>query len=254
MPFTPEQIAELKLEFATLRGKRDDILAKYIQFQFEDQRAKEYAHHGFMRRVKTLCRCVENIFSVCPPERTNLLSMDETSDLAINLQSFVMNAFGCCDNLAWVWVFEKNIRNNGGREIKPTQIGIWPEYKLVFGSFSDDFKAYIESRVHWYELLKNFRHALAHRIPLYVSRSIFNEAEANRSAELDVAINSALRDRDFDMHDILTAEQDALGKVSPWMMHSFSEQSNQVIFLAQIIADFNTINELSEQFFNELNR
>jgi hypothetical protein len=38
------------------------------------------------------------------PEKTTVM------DATASIQTFVMNAFGCLENLAWIWVLEKNVR------------------------------------------------------------------------------------------------------------------------------------------------
>jgi hypothetical protein len=64
------------------------------------ERAQEYVGHGVCRRLKTIRRCIENIFEIFPIARKELLSEEERSDLVINLQAFIINIYGLQDNLA----------------------------------------------------------------------------------------------------------------------------------------------------------
>ena len=100
--------------------------------------------------------------------------------------------------------------------------------------------------------MENFRHALAHRIPLYVPPYIVNNEEAAKEYELEQARREALRKREFDEYERLTNELEGIGKFIPWMTHSFNEKSRQVVFHVQIIADWNTVVEISEKFLAEI--
>jgi hypothetical protein len=174
------------------------------------------------------------------------------SDLAINLQGFVFNIFGCLENLAWVWVKEKDIRDSKGEPLVNSQIGFGGKYKFVRKSFSDDFRHYLDGLSEWFSQMEGFRHALAHRIPLYVPPYIVNDEEVAKEQELEQSRREALRRHEFDKYERLTNELDAIGKFVPWMTHSFSEKSRQVVFHPQIIADWNTVVEISEKFLAEL--
>ena len=44
-------------------------------------------------------------------------------DAAIAIQAFTMNAFGCLDNIAWILVYEKDIKNSDGTELNPKDVG-----------------------------------------------------------------------------------------------------------------------------------
>jgi hypothetical protein len=78
------------------------------------------------------------------------------------IQAFVMNCFGCLDNLAWIWVLEKDVKGKGGRELQPTDVGLGKKY--VLNSFSRQFRDYLDRRRDWFANLIGFRDSLAHRI------------------------------------------------------------------------------------------
>jgi hypothetical protein len=44
------------------------------------------------------------------------------------IQAFVMNAFGCLDNIAWVLVHEKDIKGKGGTDLEPKEVGLGKKY------------------------------------------------------------------------------------------------------------------------------
>ena len=131
MPFSEDAIEELRTEFGTIRVKYEALMQAYIMRTYNDARAKEFAVHGFSRGLKTLNRCIENVFEIYPPDRVQLLSMDELTDVAINIQAFVVNVFGCVDNLAWIWVLEKGIAQANGEPLLKRQIGLRQNNQLV---------------------------------------------------------------------------------------------------------------------------
>jgi len=62
----------------------------------------------------------------------------------------------------------------------------------------------------------------------------------------------AVNQQDFVEHDRLSAEQKALVEFRPYMTHSFEEKADIVVFHPQLIADFNTIEELGREMLEEL--
>jgi hypothetical protein len=67
--------------------------------------------------LKTMARCIQNVFALIQPERQELPTVDELSDATINIQSFVFNSYGAIDNLAWIWVSEKGQKRGDGTPI-----------------------------------------------------------------------------------------------------------------------------------------
>ena len=252
MYFSDDQLEQLNRAYSGVEKKYRSMLEMYAFRPFKNEQAAEFATHGFMRRVKTLARCIHNVYRICPPDRDRKLSTDELSDLTINLQGFVFNVFGCLENLAWVWVKEKDIRNGKGEPLGSLQIGFGGKHRFVRDSFSEDFRHYLDGLNEWFSQVENFRHALAHRIPLYVPPYVVNENEAAKEKELEQARREAINRHDFDEYERLADELEGVGKFVPWMTHSFAEKSRQVVFHAQIIADWNTVVEISEKFLAEL--
>ena len=66
MPFSEDAIEELRTEFGTIRVKYEALMQAYIMRTYNDARAKEFAVHGFSRGLKTLNRCIENVFEIYP--------------------------------------------------------------------------------------------------------------------------------------------------------------------------------------------
>jgi hypothetical protein len=67
--FTREYLVKLREKFETIGPKTDRLLLRFVAHQFADPKAREYAHHGFARRIQTLTRCIHNTFKIVPPAR-----------------------------------------------------------------------------------------------------------------------------------------------------------------------------------------
>lgn len=189
-----------------------------------------------------------------PPDRIELPTSEELSDSAINIQAFVINVFGSIDNLAWVWVLEKEITKCDGSPLPNSWVGLGEKNKLVRSSFSDRFQNYLKGLNGWFDNLENFRHALAHRIPLYVPPHVVPKDNVAAYQELEDRMSIALNRQDLVEHERMSVEQNALVAFIPYMTHSFVEEANFVAFHAQLFADFNTIEELGQNLLDELDR
>lgn len=254
MYFSEENIKQLEEAYAEIEEKYQSLLLAFVTRSYKQKEAAEFALHGFVRRIKTMKRCIDNIYRICPPNIDHKPSSEELSDLAINLQAFVLNVYGSLDNLAWVWVKEKGLLNKKGNPLANGEIGFAEKYSAVRDTFSPEFQSYLKTLDKWFGYVENFRHALAHRIPLYVPPYVSNEEEVKRERELEVLRTDALRKHQFDEYERLTNEVETLGKFVPWMTHSFGENSPQAVFHAQIIADWNTVVQISENFITELDK
>ena len=254
MFFSQEALQQLEEEYLTVSGKYAGLLEAYLKRNYNVARAQEHAQHGFSRRLKTLARCIENTFEILPLDQVDLPTSEELSDVNINLQAFIFNVFGCVDNLAWIWVCEKNFTRNDGSPIPNERVGLRKKNTLVRKSFSPEFLGYLDGLDEWFNHLENYRHALAHRIPLYVPPYMITKDKKAASRNFEDRKTDALKRLAFEDYDRLSAEQEALGVFIPLMTHSFGEKAKSVAFHPQLLADFNTIEELGRKFLEELDR
>ena len=254
MFFSQEALQRLEEEYLTVSGKHARLLEAYLKRSYNDARAREHAQHGFSRRLKTLVRCIDNTFEILPPDRVDLPTSEELSDANINLQAFVFNVFGSVDNLAWIWVAEKKLTKDDGSPIPHEWVGLRKKNKLIRNSFSAEFQEHLKGLDKWFDHQENFRHALAHRIPLYVPPYVITEDKKAAYRDFEDRITVALNPGALEDYDRLSAEQDALGVFRPVMTHSFEEQAKPVDFHPQLLDDFNTIEELGRKMLEELNR
>lgn len=166
--------------------------------------------------------------------------------------------------MAWIWAKEKQLKDKKGRPLSGLNVGLMsPEKnKTIRKSFSQDFQDYLDDlrkvsvgdNDKWYDVLKDFRHALAHRIPLYVPPYGVTPANTEKFNSLEFQMHDALNKGDSKKWHQLNQEQEKLGFFLPVMRHSLTESSKGIVFHAQVIADWNTIVEISEKFLKELDK
>jgi hypothetical protein len=126
--------------------------------------------------------------------------------------------------------------------------------KAVRAKFSKEFSDYIASREDWFKAIKDFRDALAHRIPLYIPPFIVTPDVVDEYNRLERASGDAMRGGAFEEYDRLQAEQKKLGRFRPWMTHSRTENAHPIAFHPQLLADFNTVDEFGRKMLEELGR
>ena len=192
------------------------------------------------------------MYEILPPQREDIPERDEVVDATIAIQSFVLNTFGCLDNLAWIWVYEKGVKGKNGNKLDPRKVGLGN--KQVGSSLTDEFRTYLNSRQEWFDNLKNFRDSLAHRIPLYIPPHIVTPETVDEYNRLEQASGGALQRANFNEFERLQSEQKKLGLFCPWMTHSRYEKAPSVVFHPQLVADYVTIDEFGRTMLEELDR
>lgn len=241
-----DDVDKIKSEFALINSRYSDLTIKLwkLHNSLKTDKAKEYLSHGVMRRMGIMMRSIENVFTIFPIERIKLLSMDELRDVDINLHAFCINIFGLLDNLAWVLIHEKQ----PAAKIDKMSVGLYKEKTQEY--LTEEFRRYLNSErmKKWYaEYLTNYRDALSHRIPLYVPPKTLTPEQASQVKQIENKIADCYKSCDLDMIEKLCKEQDSIGDVCFLVSHAFSE-SKSIVLHAQLIADFNTIEEIVEKY------
>lgn len=252
MYYSEKALKMLAEDYAALGGKLDDLLVKFFTVKVTNPRAAEYARQGVPRRLKVLARCITNVFAEIPPDLNELPSREALSDATINIQGFVFNVFGAIDNLAWVWMHQIGQKRQDGTPIPDGHIGLGPKNTSVRATLSKEFQEHLATLDKWFRHLSDLRHALAHRIPLYIPPYVIEQKDHAAYRELEAKMTEAATRHNFAEYDRLAGEQMKLGRFRPWVQHSFEENAKPVVFHAQMLADFNTVNELAHKMLNEL--
>lgn len=252
MCFSKLALKGLADDYAGLDAKLNKLVERYVGLQLTQPRAREFASQGLPRRLKTMARSIKNVFTLIPPEREQLPTAEELSDVTINIQAFLFNTYGAVDNLAWIWVSEKGQMRGDGTRIPDTHVGLGPDNTSVRQTLSAEFQTYLTSLDEWLKFLANLRHALAHRIPLYIPPYVIQDADVAVYNELAEKMNAAIKAQDFSAYDALSAERLKLGRFQPWISQSFAEGAKPVVFHPQMLSDFNNIDELGGKMLTEL--
>lgn len=254
--FKSEDLTKIKAEAATINIKWQSTFIQFTQRSFTHLRAWEFANQGFSRRLKTLVHCFNKVYETIPLELEGLPTERQCYECAINIQAFVFNVFGSLDNLAWIWVEEKQIKLENGEPLPVSFVGLGKKNTYVRNSLSADFQAYLKSIQEWFDGLEEFRHALAHRIPLYIPPY---RVDPGRQSEY-LALEERMRKTFGEEYHRLSAQQKALGVFYPVIAHSLFETGKQgkprqkIFFHPQLVADLNTIIVLGQMMLEELDR
>lgn len=122
--YSDAQITELHEGRTTANRAFANLRERYLVRGYKDARAEEHAQHGFSRRLGTLIRAVDLLFDLLPPELDAIPERDTVVDATIAIQSFMLNTFGCLDNLAWIFVYEKGVTKPDGAALDPQSVSL----------------------------------------------------------------------------------------------------------------------------------
>ena len=250
--FSAERVQELLAGQHQVHLHFTDLRETMCVRPYKTERGAEFAKHGFCRRLETLVRSIDRVFELLPPAQEKIPERDVVVDAAIAIQAFTMNAFGCLDNIGWILVYEKDIKNSDGTELNPKDVGLGK--KVVRKKLTREFQAYVDSKHKWFSNLIEFRDSLAHRIPLYIPPYVVPKANIDKYNELEKAKGEDPAKSDPAEYEKVKAAQLALCQFVPGMMHSIFEESPQVEFHSQLLNDYVTIDDYGLALLEELNR
>ena len=170
------------------------------------------------------------------------------------VQGFIFNVFGCIDNLAHIWVEEKRVKKPNGKEVPDSAVGFGEKNSDVLKSLPEGFRRYITSSEHQQRRrqIGDFRNALAHRIPLYIPPFVVRSEDMNELNRVGYLASDAVESGDYPGACNLMDEQRRIGEFVPAVSHSFAEGSRQILFHAQVLADFNTVAKVARRLHSEL--
>jgi hypothetical protein len=252
MFFSQQALDEMTKARQAIGDKYENLLMKYVTLPLKDVTAREYATQGFPRRLGVMAHCIHNVFTTLPPEKEEIPSKTQLFDATVNIQAFLVNAFGCIDNLARIWIHEKPVTTARGKPLPKGEIGLAVHHTHVRTSLSQEFQDYLKTLDEWLTFMGNFRHALAHRIPLYIPPYALRPQDEAAYNEFEQKMIEASKNGELAEHGALAAEQQKLVRFMPWMHHSYLEEGKPAVFHPQLLADFHTIEELGLKMHGEL--
>jgi hypothetical protein len=170
----------------------------------------------------------------------------------IQIQAFIFNIFGCLDNLAWTWVLERNVTKPDGQPLPPAWIGLQPDNIIVRQSLGEELKKLLDGMDDWFAYLEEFRHALAHQIPLYVPPFAVLPGDVERYGTLERSIFELSQQRKEEEARAQARERDSLRFFRPWVIGLSNGRHRTIEFHAQMLTDFKTIETIGAELFGEL--
>jgi hypothetical protein len=250
--YSREAVAQLIAELATITPERARLIDAIVARNYSSQQAADHARHGLARRLGTLARCVENSFSILPPDFVGLPDLGRLADATIQIQSFAFSLVGALDNLAWMWVLETGVTQRDGKPLPNLWIGLRRGHTCVRESFPKATHAYLTTFDSWFDYVEEFRHALAHCIPLYIPPYTVSNADGAAYQQSDEDKWNALRQGDLSAYTAAQSTQDSLCVFRPWITHQSDLGPKCVYFHPQLLTDFKTIVNISWTILNAL--
>lgn len=252
MTYNEEQLKNLHNEFNKMDYRQAKLVSNLSRLSLSNPEAQELAKHGLMRRILILGRSIENVFTLIPPQQTRPQRVDKLKDAQINLQAFVFNVFGVLDNLAGIWVSECKIRGKRGKALSPMQIGLGVKCEIVRASLPEKLILFLTEHHAWIDFVEDYRHALGHRIPLYIPPSSIKVSDADKYRANESKIYAAQRDGRLEEAEQLQRQNSELEFFQGLATHSFREGASPFYFHSQMLADFATIEMLAGHFIAAL--
>lgn len=214
--------------------------------------ATEYARHGFARRLASLHHAVDRLFEFLPPDFEGIPSKGQLADANACIQNALVHVYGCLDNIAWLWVKEAGIKKANGAALPASHIGLRPSNIEVVSSLSENFQSELSVLIEWFDYVDDYRHALAHRIPLYIPPYSVRDADATVYHEHGTAAGAALTALDWGAMEEHEAAQEALKIFQPHIFHSLSTTKKSITFHPQLLADFATVEKIGRLMLGEI--
>ena len=133
-----------------------------------------------------------------------------------------------------------------------TRLGFGSKCETVRASLPKAFRDRLDEFKDWFGTLESYRHALAHRIPLYIPPHAVTSENKERYLRVDKDLTAAKFKFDKEAQKRLEAELDDLIYFRPFIFHSFHEKDPPLALHPQCLADFNTVEDLAKMMRAEL--
>ncbi len=254
MAYNKRILKDIKEKYQRIGPIHDKLMLQLgaLHSKLSNHQAKEYLMQGAGRRLCFITRCIDNIFRIFPVGQTEKLAIDELTDIGINLHAFFINIAGLFDNFGWVFAYEYDLLGapKDGK-LKREDIGLFNRKTQL--NLPEALRTYLQADYlqTWYsDYSKNYRDALAHRVPLYVPPSVLSDTDHREYLELEAQLQTLDLSiiENFEIYDGIIEEQMKLGQASPFFAHSLGEKDQPIFLHAQLIADFTTIEEIVKMF------
>lgn len=247
--YSAQQLEQLEHGRDEWVDRAESLLDKVISTSLSVERARDFATQGFGRRLGYLRHALNRIYEILPPNY-NIATRSTVRDAELIIQAFVMNVFGSIDNLAWIWALERHIVRSNGEPLKRSEM-VFDQKRspAIWTSLTAPILDELLNNRNWFEALGNYRHGVAHQIPIYIPL-LYSKDEIIEFNQLNFKIQKAVSELDHKTLRTLIDQQNNLGSYGPVMALTGDTQS--IKFHVQMIADVATVVSLGEKIFDEL--
>ena len=228
----------------------------HLSEQLTAQRARIFANEAMGRRLLVIERSVLNIFDIYPPGRSEFLTQDECTDVAIQLHAFAINVYAVLDNAAWICLLQ------AGGNLAPMKVGLYKEEcKAFLPPVLNEYIARPAIKKWFNDYGKVYRDSTAHRIPPYLPIRNYTQEEAIRWQELHKESMAVLFDRKpghalaqvnerLAKHRQLESEKDQLGCNSLLVVLTLTgeDATHPVLLHPQLLSDWGLVQEFVQAF------
>lgn len=249
MAYTAEQTLEMTEALERWLERESALTNRLFALALPRAEPREMMQHGVSRRLADLTHGIGRVVELMPPQDEDP-SPRAIRDVTAFLQTHVINTFGVMDNLAWLWSLQARIEGPDGLPLHRNRIGLTPGHRDLRRSLSERTRRCLTAADPWFGYLEEYRHALAHRIPLYIPPRTLDDAAAEEFRRLGEPVGREGWDW-ARWGEVLNAQR-RLGVFQPVMMHSYGEGARPVRFHGQMICDFATVIDVAEHILVDL--
>lgn len=150
----------------------------------KSKNSEEFLREGVGRRLFMLKASVDSIVNIYDEHRIKPLDDNEKTILSQSINFFYANIYAILDCLAFVFAFEcpdYNINRSNTNDLQ--KVGLFKKsFYTKINGLSE--KLSLTKLEHWYTEVKDLRHPIAHRIPLYFPE-IHKDADSLKIQEVD---------------------------------------------------------------------
>lgn len=250
MPYPQDALRELARQYDPALQELRDLQLGCIQAcnGIDDPNVIEHLTHGAGRRLNVLIRSIENAFRIFEPTSLVPLERDALVDLQINLHAFFINLIGVFDNWAWCYAYRHELA-----DVLANQTNVDLFKRTLRRHLPGPLQAHLEqeSMQTWHrQYLKNYRDALAHRIPLYVPPSRIDPADADQYRALEAERMPCILAHEWDRLEQIESDMRGLEHPVFAFLHSFAGEAGPrpILMHPQLLSDAMTVTEFGRKF------
>lgn len=208
-----------------------------------------YLRFGVGRRLKMILHAYQTITECVPVTGCEPLSLEDSNNLARDINVTYVNLRGTLDCLAW----------SALSEFRPEMLSQFKERPMKVDLFREEFaqilpvdfkNKYLRHR-DWYFDLKTRRDPVAHRIPIYVPSAHLNPGESEEYRKLqDLALKYSIENK-FEESEKAFSDQEKIGVFHPIFLHHPNEGA--YFIYPTIPDDIGHVLELVESYLSLIN-